>query len=351
MIEHIDISDFKNFEMLDYEQKLKLCIQKYQFDTLVISISNTDVNSYHGFKLSDIPFITTIHTLYPKSKEEEIIFIRFFEENSYFVTLNYSSNIVIDEFDFLKEYWIGRIEIANLKEELYNEELSKMRSIILLENREMYKPSFQVFFELGVNHYKIGGGVKPFYFWQMYFREWEQDKVFISIHTLTTVLRLYYQGYIYGQYYHYLKNFNFKDFNSSNNISTVIESINSKETNNFTGYETHSNRDNSLHKNITDSLNHRAIAMLYYYLDVHITDNNAQKYAHKHGQKSGIKLMEHIRTIKSSRFEILNHRYSKKYFEAIEPIIRKTASKVQIERMEKDYKEVKKQRGEKFSTS
>jgi len=351
MKKDIDLSDFKNFEILDYEQKLKLCILKYNFDTLVISINDTNVNSCYGFKLSNIPFDSKIHTLHPKSISEEKTFIKLFEENAYFRELKYSSDIFLNEFEFLKEYWIGRIEIANLKEELYEEELNKIRSLILLENRNIYKPSFQSFFELGIYQYKIGGGMNSFYFWQMYYNEWGQNREFVSLHTLTSVLRLYYQGYDYGQYYNYLKNFNLKEFTLLKNESTLLEE-NKNRSNSLFEHQTHidnSHIANEKHLNNNGtSLAHRAIAMLYYYLDEPITDNNAHKYAQKHGQGSGNKLMENFRNIKNNRLEILNHKYSKKYFEAIEAILRKTAQKEQIARMEKDFNEVKNKKRESF---
>lgn len=85
-------------------------------------------------------------------------------------------------------------------------------------------------------------------------------------------------------------------------------------------------------------LQHQEIALLYFYDELPLNDNNAKDIAEKYGQTSGIVLMKHYRSVNNSDTQRRNHKNAKKYLETVIPLL---TTKEGIEKAKRDLENVK----------
>ena len=204
-----NIEHFKNFESLNFKERIELCFVKNNLDTFNIGIDENKVYAISGIKYLDlykVPDGKKYYYLHPKSEEEENIIIRIFEDNDFFIGRNYYSfNSKVDQvlsFDFLKENWLRRFEKATIKEDYLSEEIEKIKYRLDCCNGIL--DHFKDFYELGIKKGKEGGMINH-YFWDLYFDHYTNNSGFSSFHTLVSSLRAFYNGFFMFKYYAFLR--------------------------------------------------------------------------------------------------------------------------------------------------
>lgn len=226
-----NIEHFKNFESLNFKERIELCFVKNNLDTFNIGIDENNVYAISGIKYLDlyqVPEGKKYYYLHPKSEEEENIIISIFEDNDFFIGRNYGSfDSKVDQvlsFDFLKENWRIRFEKAPLKDEFLSEEIIQIKYRI--EHSNGILNHFKEFYDLGVRKGKNGGMINH-YFWQLYFKYYEAYSIFSSFHTLVSCLKAYYNGYFMFEYYAFLRKGGIEELNLSYKAKTDSKIIKS----------------------------------------------------------------------------------------------------------------------------
>jgi hypothetical protein len=226
-----NVEHFKNFENLNFKERIELCFVKNNLDTFNIGIDDNKVCAISGIKYSDffkVPDGKKYYYLHPKSEEEENIIIRIFEDNNFFIEKKYALfDLKVDRvlsFDFLKENWRIRFEKALLKDEFLSKEIKNVKCIIELSNGILNH--FKEFYDLGVKKAENGGMINV-YFWQLYFKHYADNRIFSRFHTLVSCLRAYYNGYFMFTYYAYLRNGDVEGLNLRSKLKTNLNKFKS----------------------------------------------------------------------------------------------------------------------------